>query len=231
MNKERLKEIIIGIIAILFYFLLNELEFFPFKVAGVDINNTPNWIKIIYLIIYEIMVIAIMLIIFNKKIIKDFKDILINHKNYYSKYFKYYLIGLGVMLISNCIIIFGFNNNMATNEESIRQLFKISPFYIYFSSVLYAPLVEELTFRQGIRNVIGKNIIFILTSGLVFGGLHVITSATTLIDYLYIIPYSSLGIVFAYILYKTDNIFVSMGYHFMHNGILIAIQFITLLFS
>ena len=34
-----------------------------------------------------------------------------------------------------------------------------------------------------------------------------------------------------HLLYKTDNIFVSIGYHFMHNGILIAIQFITLLFS
>jgi membrane protease YdiL (CAAX protease family) len=156
---------------------------------------------------------------------------LINHKEYYSKYFKYYLIGLGIMLISNSIIVYGFDGGISTNEETIRDIFKISPLYIYFSSVIYAPIVEELTFRQGIRNIFGRNILFVLISGFLFGGLHVITSINSIVDLLYIIPYSSLGIVFAYILYKTDNIFVSMGLHFMHNGILIAIQFLVLIFS
>lgn len=231
MNKDRIKEIIIGLLALLMYFLLISAETLPFKIVGVDINIMPSWLKIIYLIIYEIMVIAIMLLIFNKKIVKDFKDILINHKEYYSKYFKYYLIGLAIMLISNSIIIYIFESGMSSNEEAIRDLFKVSPLYIYFSSVIYAPIVEELTFRQGIRNIIGKNILFILVSGLLFGGLHVITDVNNLVDLLYIIPYSSLGIVFAYMLYKTDNIFVSMGFHFMHNGILIALQFLILIFS
>lgn len=231
MNKDRIKEIIIGLLALLMYFLLISAETLPFKIVGVDINIMPSWLKIIYLIIYEIMVIAIMLLIFNKKIVKDFKDILINHKEYYSKYFKYYLIGLAIMLISNSIIIYIFESGMSSNEEAIRDLFKVSPLYIYFSSVIYAPIVEELTFRQGIRNIMGKNILFILVSGLLFGGLHVITDVNNLVDLLYIIPYSSLGIVFAYMLYKTDNIFVSMGFHFMHNGILIALQFLILIFS
>ena len=135
------------------------------------------------------------------------------------------------MLISNSIIIYIFESGMSSNEEAIRDLFKISPLYIYFSSVIYAPIVEELTFRQGIRNIMDKNILFILVSGLLFGGLHVITDVNNLVDLLYIIPYSSLGIVFAYMLYKTDNIFVSMGFHFMHNGILIALQFLILIFS
>lgn len=231
MNKDRIKEIIIGLLALLMYFLLISAETLPFKIVGADINIMPSWLKIIYLIIYEIMVIAIMLLIFNKKIVKDFKDVLINHKEYYSKYFKYYLIGLAIMLISNSIIIYIFESGMSSNEEAIRDLFKVSPLYIYFSSVIYAPIVEELTFRQGIRNIMGKNILFILVSGLLFGGLHVITDVNNLVDLLYIIPYSSLGIVFAYMLYKTDNIFVSMGFHFMHNGILIALQFLILIFS
>lgn len=231
MNKDRIKELIIGLLALFMYFLLISAETLPFKIVGVDINIMPSWLKIIYLIIYEIMVIAIMLLIFNKKIVKDFKDILINHKEYYSKYFKYYLIGLAIMLISNSIIIYIFESGMSSNEEAIRGLFKVSPLYIYFSSVIYAPIVEELTFRQGIRNIMGKNILFILVSGLLFGGLHVITDVNSLVDLLYIIPYSSLGIVFAYMLYKTDNIFVSMGFHFMHNGILIALQFLILIFS
>jgi hypothetical protein len=231
MNKDKIKEISIGVLAVFMYFFLNSIQYVPFQLAGVTTDLLPTWVKIFYLIIYEIMTIAIMLLIFNKKITKDFKDMLINHKEYYSKYFKYYLIGLGIMLISNSIIVYVFDGGISTNEETIRDIFKISPLYIYFSSVIYAPIVEELTFRQGIRNIFGRNILFVLISGFLFGGLHVITSINSIVDLLYIIPYSSLGIVFAYILYKTDNIFVSMGLHFMHNGILIAIQFLVLIFS
>ena len=35
----------------------------------------------------------------------------------------------------------------------------------------------------------------------------------------------------AYILADSDNIFISIALHFMHNGILIALQFILLIFS
>jgi membrane protease YdiL (CAAX protease family) len=66
-------------------------------------------------------------------------------------------------------------------------------------------------------------------SAFVFGGLHVFSSAETLIDLLYIIPYGAPGFVFAYMLSKTDNIFVPMGFHFMHNGILVALQILLLL--
>lgn len=229
--KKRIKDILIGILSIICYFGLSLISNLPFKIAGVDINQVPNIIKSIYLIIYELLVTAIILLIFNKKIKKDLKDILINHKEYYSKYIKYYLIGLSVMLISNCIIIYGFNIEMSNNEETIRALFKNSPIYIYMASVIFAPIIEELVFRQGIKNIIGRNYLFIITSGLVFGGMHVITSMTSYIDLLYIIPYSALGISFAYMLYKTDNIFVSMGFHFMHNGILMALQCLILIFS
>ena len=50
-------------------------------------------------------------------------------------------------------------------------------------------------------------------------------------DILYLIPYSALGISFAYILQKTDNIFVTIGLHFMHNGILMALQVLVLIFG
>ncbi len=229
--KEYIKEAVLGMIAIIAYFLLSEIELFPFNALGIDVNSLPSFIKIAYLLIYEVMVISVMLIIFNKKITKDFKDILLNHKEYYSKCMKYWLIGLVVMILSNSLLAIMSDGGIAGNEEALREMFKFSPIYIYLSSIIYAPIVEELVFRQGIRNIFGRNMIFVIISGVVFGGLHVLTSATTTFDLLYLIPYSALGISFAYMLYKTDNIFVSMGFHFMHNGILIAMQFIMLLFS
>lgn len=230
-NHYNYKDALIGVLALFTYFFLSLFETVPLELAGLNINSLSYFIRISYLIIYEIFTMSTIILIFHDKIEKDFKDILKNHKEYYSKYFKVWLIGLGVMLLSNAFIIFILDNEMAGNETTIRSLFEISPIYIYLSSVFYAPIVEELVFRQGIRNIFGRNLIFIFISGIIFGGLHIIGNITTPIDLLYLIPYSSLGIAFAYMLYKTDNIFVSMGFHFLHNGILISLQILTLLFS
>ena len=134
------------------------------------------------------------------------------------------------MMFSNVVIAMISNGGTAGNQESINKLFEISPLYVYFASVIYAPIVEELVFRKAIRNIIPNGILFILVSGIVFGGLHIIGNVEIWYDLLYLIPYSIPGLIFAYILYKTDNIFVSMGLHFLHNGVLIALQFFILLF-
>lgn len=224
------KNALLGFLAIFAYFTLSSLEALPFSIAHVNIDTIPNYVKIGYLMIYEILSMSIILLIFHKKIERDFEDILIHHKEYYSKYIKVWLIGLMVMLLSNSFIIFILQNDMSGNESAVRSLFQISPLYIYLTSTLYAPCVEELVFRQGICNILGRNRLFILVSGIVFGGLHIIGNIQTTTDILYLIPYSSLGIAFAYMLYKTDNIFVSMGFHFLHNGLLVSLQFLTLLF-
>ena len=67
--------------------------------------------------------------------------------------------------------------------------------------------------------------VFIILSGLIFGILH-ISDYTNATEILFGIPYVIMGIDFAYIYYKTDNIFTTMSYHMMHNLILLVIQFI-----
>ena len=135
------------------------------------------------------------------------------------------------MYISNAILMFGFDAGISGNEENIRSLLGIHPIYIYLSAVIIAPSVEELVFRGAIKNIIPNKILFILVSGLVFGGLHLVGNISNIVDLLYIIPYSALGIVFAYIYSKPDNIFVTMLLHTMHNGILVSLQIAVLLFG
>lgn len=226
-----IKSASIGILIIAIYFILANIELLPFNILNIDTKTLPDYIKFFYLIIYEIFTMIIIGIIMFKKLKKDFRDILINHKKYYSENFKFWLIGLAVMGISNCIIVFILKNDLSNNEELLRQLFSLSPIYVYITSIIFAPFVEEIVFRQGIRNIIKNKYLFILISGLLFGGLHVVTSMSSTMDLLYLIPYCSLGFVFAYMLYKTNNIFTSMGFHFLHNGLLISIQFIILIFS
>ena len=95
-----------------------------------------------------------------------------------------------------------------------------------FSTVLYAPLVEEITFRKTFRNIINDKILFILISGIMFGIIHVGISSNTTNDLLMIIPYLIMGIDFSYIYYKSDNIFTTITIHSIHNLVLLIIQFI-----
>ena len=78
---------------------------------------------------------------------------------------------------------------------------------------------------------ISNNIIYILTSGLVFGSLHVIGSLKNLYELVYIIPYSIPGFIFAYVYIKSKNIMVPITLHFIHNGILMSLQIFILLFG
>ena len=227
--KKYLKNCSIGILVILSYFLLPTL--IKSVIAYLANGSLSEEVSVILSIIIEVLTLAVILLLFNKRIKENYIDLKKNHKKYFSKYFKFYLIGLAIMYISNAILIFVFNGGLAGNEESIRSILLVHPIYVYISAVLIAPSVEELVFRGAIKNIIPNSILYILCSGLIFGGMHLVGNVTSIIDLLYIIPYSSLGIAFAYIYSKTDNIFVTMMIHTMHNGILISIQIAVMLFG
>ncbi len=227
---EQVKKYITGLGAITVYFLLSELQPLPFQLLDIDIAKIPVYLKIIYSLCYEAILIGIVILIHLKKIRKDFILLKQNHKNYFKDCLKFWLIALFVMYVSN-FIIFQIQSGLPTNEEIIRNQFQISPIYIFISAVLFAPILEELIFRQSFRNLFQNKWLFIIISGLVFGGMHVFAGDDfSMIDLLYLIPYSAPGMAFAYMLYKTDNIFVSMGFHMLHNGIMISLQFLSIYF-
>lgn len=229
--KIRFKQIGIGIGAMALYFLLPYLEGVPFVIMGVDTTTLPIWVKVFYLTMYSVLTASLIMIIYNKKISKDFKDMKKNSIKYFNKYIKYWLIGLFIMMVSNLFINLIVTNDIPSNEQAIRETFNISPLYIFFSAVIYAPIVEELIFRQSIKNIFHNKWLFIIISGLLFGSMHVFGDFKNITDLLYIIPYSTPGIIFAYMLEDSDNICVPMSFHFIHNGILISLQFILLLFG
>lgn len=228
--KNYLKTASLGLLCIIIYAMTSTIELDYLSFNNIDYDTLPTSIKVIYLVIWESVIASIIMLILNKKLTRDIENMKKKHKEYFKKYFKYWLISVGIMMISNAIINL-LGNGIAGNEEALRDTFKISPFYIYFSSVIFAPIVEELVFRQSIRNIIPNKILFIIVSGVIFGGLHVLTGFSGPMDLLYLIPYCAPGIAFAYILADSDNILISMGLHFMHNGVLIALQFMILLFG
>jgi len=229
--KKRYKSIGIGLGAIAIYYLLPYFQIIPFMLFNVNPIDIPIELEIIYLMAYSSLIAAIIIFIHRKKLRKDFQKFKKNSTKYFSKYIKYWFLCLGIMMISNLLINTLVTNNLPANEQAVRDIFDISPIYIFFSAVLYAPVVEELVFRQSIKNIFSNKIVFIIISGLIFGGMHVFGDFKTLTDLLYIIPYSAPGIIFAYMLADSDNICVPMSFHFIHNGILISLQFALMVLS
>ena len=228
--KKKVETIFLTITAIIVYFVLPYLQEPFLKLCQVNIESMPDIFKYVFLFSWQIMSACIIFLLFHEYIEKSFKDLKKNHKKYFQKYFKLWFLILGIMMTSNALINI-INGGVAGNEEAIRELFKINPFYIFFVSVFIAPFVEELIFRQGIRNLIKNDTLFIIVSGLIFGGLHVFGNIETPLDLLYLIPYCTPGFVFAYILTKTNNCLVPASLHFIHNGVLMSLQFFVLIFS
>ena len=125
------------------------------------------------------------------------------------------------MMIYNFIISF----YQATNEQAVQKMISAMPYLLIVSAGILAPINEEILFRKVFKDNIKNKIIYILVSGIFFGYMHV-TSATTIPQFLYIIPYSSLGIAFAVMYSKTDSVFTSMTMHMFHNTILTILSII-----
>ena len=62
-------------------------------------------------------------------------------------------------------------------------------------------------------------------SGIIFGLAH-ITDPSNMTELLFSIPYIVMGIIFALIYSRTNNIFTTITFHLCHNLILLIIQFL-----
>ena len=192
-------------------------------VFGSNYDKFPFLTKVLISFCINIIIIMILFFIYKKTLIKDFKNFF-NNKflDNVEVSFKYWLIGFIIMLISNLVLTYITKGGLSANEEAVRDLIDKVPLYMIFDVSLYAPFTEELIFRKSFKDFISNKWIYVIVSGLVFGGLHVISSVETPIDLLYIIPYSALGVSFAALYHKTDNIYSSMFMHCIHNTMAIV---------
>lgn len=217
--KIRIKEIIKFILIFLLYLLYSDIIIIILTKLGVNIKVLPNNLKIAIMFLINLSLMIMLFIFYSKSIKENLKDLKLNFKSYIKDNFKYYVIGLLIMIISNIIISFFVEGN-STNETLIREYINIMPIYMIFSSCIYAPFTEEMVFRKSLRNCFNNKVLYILLSGLIFGSMHLL-SASNLVELVFLIPYSSLGCVFAYMYYKTNNIFVPMTFHMVHNTIIV----------
>lgn len=231
-GKELIKPIIVSTLLILFYFFQNYVELAIFAFIGIDYQSLNLTLQTLVLLLGEALIAGVIVFPYWSEIKSGLKDYWEHGREYFKKYFKYWILILVVMSISNLVISNLKSQVDATsvNEAELRNQFLQNPIYVYIAAVVFAPIMEELIFRRSIRTFFKSNTLFIIMSGICFGAVHLMTGIESVIDLLYMIPYGVPGIVFAYIYTKTDNITVPISMHIMHNGIQMSMQIILLLF-
>lgn len=235
MIKEKLKKYILPIA--IFILLLSGMIFLPnipILLFNIKYDNLSMTFKAIYMFLCDLVFITILFFLYKNKITKDLKDYIKNFAKRFEESFKFYFIGLIIMIISNFIITFFLTEAIAANEEAVRNMIDKIPLYMIFSVSIYAPFVEEIIFRHSIKDCVmcyndkkTTKFIYILISGFIFAFLHMPTGTTNYTDYIFIIPYMSLGVAFAALYSKTNNIFSSISMHCLHNTFTIVLYLLT----
>lgn len=193
---------------------------------GISINKIPKNPRIFCFFLSDLIYVVILILLFKKDIKKGLKDLKENFTNRTILSLNCWIVGCLLMTISSIIISLILKQEVSTNEALVRQSIKIAPLYMLFTCSIVAPIFEEMVFRKSLYGLIKFKWLFILVSGLGFGLLHVLGSYSNPLDFLYIVPYGSMGCCFAYLLTKTNNITLPIIIHMLHNTILVLSQII-----
>lgn len=133
------------------------------------------------------------------------------------------IIGYILIIVLNVVVTSLLNIESSANQESLQQMFNsaslLQLILLQVFTVLFAPVTEEILCRKILfgnfkDNKIAAPIMFVVSS-VVFGFLHYGFDG----QFLSLLPYILMGAVFAVAYWKTNNLFVAIGIHFLNNFI------------
>ncbi len=227
MKKERVLEICKGLVTFLIFYFSSYLQVIPIAIFNIDVNNYTTTDLAIVNTFTDLILVLILIILYFKELRKEFKTFKDNWKMNMDTAFKYWFLGLMIMCISNIAIGLITSLGTSSNEQAVQGLINSTPYLMLFTAGILAPIAEEITFRKGVSKIFKNKWVYATASGLIFGFLHVMGSSNPL-EYLYIIPYGSLGFFFALTYYDTKSIYPSIIMHAIHNSALVLLSIIAL---
>ena len=155
-----------------------------------------------------------------------FTDILEDTKKLKNNYLPVTLLGvLGFLVmflldatVSRLTEILDFSSISANQMLIERLLFKDGFVFLIVSSVIFAPMYEELFFRKFLFSKIKSDKIALIVSSILFGAMHLIVETDILTALIHSISYIGSGFVLGLIYLKTNkNIYASFLAHFLIN--------------
>ena len=218
-----MKRILKYLLVFISYFIYDIIIKYIAHLFNINYYNLDIKNKIIFTIISSVLYLLAIIIFYRKELLEEIKDFKNNYKKYLSSTIFIYIVGVLLMIITNLILSKLTNCSLSGNEIKVREYIQKFPIYMIYSSIIFAPFVEELIFRKTIRKIFNNKYLFIIISGIIFGILH-ISNFKDPNEIIFSISYIIMGIDFAYIYYKTNNIFTTITFHLCHNLILLIIQ-------
>lgn len=215
------------LLCFILFFCIGDISNYVLKIFGINIDDLSNKALVIYQFVMSSIMFISLFIVYNKSIKKDF----VNFKNNVNKNIGYIIKMFIIFMIVKYIVSFisvlimtvlNFDTSSMTsvNQNLIEIYVKTSPFLMVVSTAFLAPFYEEVLFRLGINKVLNNKCLFIVISGMIFGLLHVFPleeGVTLALGMMQSITYVTMGIFLSYTYYKTNNIFISIGIHFLNN--------------
>ena len=182
-------------------------------IAPMFIKNAT--VGLIFEVLFYILIFALALYIFGKRLKRDFKEFKKNFGSYIGYIFKWWGIMLGLSLVAAIIRMVLGGDVETANQAGLNSM---PLWYVGPLAIIWAPFVEESIFRGGLRRFIKNDKLFIVLSAVLFGLLHTIGTETGIYNILVqSLQYMVMGGAMAHVYTKTNNICVNMGVHCVQN--------------
>ena len=138
----------------------------------------------------------------------------------------------GAMIVAQYILEFLGAAETSQNEMTIASMFTNDPIRLLMLFLLlcvFTPIVEEVIYRKVIFGWLDRKFgvpAAVIISGAIFGLMHVISYG----DFIQSIPYIFMGGIFGFVYHwSKNNIFVTIGVHFVNNFLAFALYALAVL--
>lgn len=218
-KSDLLKTIIVFITYIFYTKIIGEMLLF----IGIKSNT------IIYLI-SDIIYLLFIIYLYKDTIKKDYKEY--KNKKLSKNLFKsfgiaiilfiiYFIIGI---IFSSISKEFGSFDN---NTKEIYSLASLSTIYIFFKTLFFATIAEEMVFKKAIKDVIDNNIFFLILSSFIYSFMNIAyADLGDIVTWMHFIPYFIYSMLLGSIYIKNNNIIEIIIIKFFYN--LIPLTFLII---
>jgi len=235
--KEKVLNIVKLLLCFLSFYYMGDIIVYIIKLFGIE--KVSDSILLLIQLICGTLITLILILCYKKEILLDLNKIKEKTNKFSIGYIlKMFLLFMVVKFLISFISVailmlcgLDVENINSVNQTTIESFTKISPFIMIISTSILAPIYEEVLFRLGIKKTIKNKTLFVIVSGSIFGLLHIFPLAegiTLTLGLIQSITYVTMGIFLAIVYVKTDNIFNTIGIHFLNNFLSILVMINTM---
>lgn len=124
----------------------------------------------------------------------------------------YFIIGI---IFSSISKEFG---NFDSNTKEIYSLANLSTLYIFFKTLFFATIAEELVFKKSIKDVTNNNLFFLILSSFIYSFMNIAYSdLSDVVTWMHFVPYFIYSMLLGIIYIKNNNIIEIILIKFFYN--------------